>query len=174
MRRLVFLAQRLQQAKTVVQAIQALGIDEECIHVIAKDASQLEKFGLTPASRTETTEVENDMDWGMVAGGSFGLIAGLAAGTVLGPPSIVLGGGALLAASLLGIGVGGWLGRLVGAETPATFLQKYEHALQQGGFLMVIDTPTEQMPKVHFTIREHCPQALIEVFYPHWDHQQAA
>ncbi|MFW1676845.1 hypothetical protein ACFVYJ_03575 [Pontibacter sp. JAM-7] len=174
MRRLVFLAQRLQQATSVVQEMQTLGVSEESIHVIAKDASLLEKIGLKPASETETTELENDIDWGMVAGGSFGLIAGLAAGTVLGPATLVLGGGAILASSLLGIGVGGWLGRLVGAETPATFLEKYEHALQQGGFLIVVDTPTEQMPMVHFTIRKHCPQALIEVFYPHWDHQQAA
>ncbi|WP_299177752.1 hypothetical protein [uncultured Neptuniibacter sp.] len=174
MRRLVFLAPQAQQVQSVVADFIAMGIEKESIHTIADDASRLEKLHFRPATVVETTELENDMDWGMVAGGGFGLAAGLMVTTALGPVGTVVTGGAVIASSLLGIGIGGWLGKMVGEETPLHLLEKYKHALEQGCFLVMVDIPAERMSEVHKVIRQHCPKALVEIIYLHWDHQQAA
>ncbi|WP_286239563.1 hypothetical protein [Neptuniibacter halophilus] len=174
MKRLVFLAPQLQHAQGVVAEFLNRGIEDESIHLLADDAELLELLALRPASVVETTELENDMDWGMVAGGGFGLAAGLVAGSALTPAGPLLSGGALVVSSLLGIGLGGWLGRLVGEETPLALLQKYQHALQQGGILVMVDIPEERMSEIHKAIRQYCPSALVEIVHLHWDHHQQA
>lgn len=174
MKRLLFLALTQQQAVAVVGALMTAGIERESIHVIADDASQPERLGLHPATTVTTTEMENEMDWGMVAGGSLGLAAGITASSTLAPLGLLFGGGVIFLSSMVGIGLGGWLGKLVGEETPVHLLQKYQHALQQGGFLVLVDIPTERMSEIHKVIRHHCPKALVEVIHPHWDYQQVA
>lgn len=174
MRRLVFLAPQSHQVQGVVEDLLARGIPEEQIHTIADDRSRLIRLHFRPATDVETTELENDMDWGMVAGGSFGLAAGLMASSALGPAGPIISGGAVVVSSLLGIGLGGWLGKLVGEETPVHLLAKYKHALEQGCFLMMVDIPAERMSEIHKVIRHHCPNALVEIIHLHWDHQQAA
>lgn len=174
MKRLVFLAPTAKQVEGVASALTGKGIEEGSIHVMADDPCQLEKLHVPPATDVETTELEDDMDWGMVAGGSFGLAAGLVASSALGPVGAVVSGGAVVASSILGIGLGGWLGKLVGEDTPVHLLGKYQHALQQGCFLVMVDIPVERMSEIHKVIRHHCPQALVEIIHLHWDHQQAA
>ncbi|WP_415885497.1 hypothetical protein ACMXYO_12855 [Neptuniibacter sp. QD37_6] len=174
MRRLVFLAPTVSQVNSVVADFLAVGIEDESIHFIAEDESLIEKISARAATDIETTERENDLDWGMVAGGSFGLAAGLVATTVLGPVGSVVSGGTVVVSSILGIGLGGWLGKLVGEDTPVHLLAKYKHALQQGGVLVMVDIPAERMTETHKLIRQHCPKALVEIIHLHWDHQQAA
>lgn len=174
MRKLVFLAPQEQQVTRVITAFAGLGIDESDIHVVSEDPERVTALKLHPATVLETTELENDMDWGMVAGGRAGLATGLVVTNVLGPTGIILGGGTLVVSSILGIGLGGWLGKLIGEDTPLFLLQKYKDALQQGAFLVMVDIPAERMSEIHKVIRHHCPKALIEIIHLHWDHQQTA
>jgi len=173
MKRLIFLAPSLAQAETVVEGMRVLGVEDDGIHVVAKDGRKLEQSHLHPATNVETSELENDLDWGMVAGGTLGMFAGL---SVLGagPFGIILGGGTLLASSLLGIGLGGWLGYMIGEQTTRAEVEKYEHAIEQGQLLMIADVPTESLPPVFRLIRETCPQALIESSDMSFDRQQSA
>lgn len=174
MKRLVFLAPTSLQVQGVFDSLISKGVSKDDIHIIANDCSQIEKLHLKAATEVETTELENDMDWGMVAGGGFGLAAGLVASTALAPLGAVWAGGTVIAGSFLGIGLGGWLGKLVGESTPVHILGKYKHALEQGCFLVMVNIPTERMSEMHKVIRHHCPKALVEIIHLHWDHQQAA
>ncbi|MFY0676677.1 MAG: hypothetical protein K6L74_14450 [Neptuniibacter sp.] len=174
MKRLVFLAPTSKQVQGVISSLISKGVSEDGIHIIANDLSQIEGLHLRPASDVETTELENDMDWGMVAGGGFGLAAGLVASTVFSPLGAVWAGGTVIAGSFLGIGLGGWLGKLVGESTPVHLLGKYKHALEQGCFLVLVDISAERMSEIHKVIRHHCPKALVEIIHLHWDYQQVA
>ncbi|MBY4676283.1 hypothetical protein [Marinobacterium arenosum] len=173
MKRLIFLAPSLGQAETVVEGLRALDIDDNWMHIVAKDHHMLEQAHLHEATDLETTEMATDLDWGMVAGGTLGMLAGLSA-IGLGPLGLVLGGGTVLAGSLLGIGLGGWLGKMIGEQTPRAELEKYSHAIEQGQLLMMIDIPELKLPAVFRLIREHCPQALIESATLTHDRQIAA
>jgi len=173
MKRLIFLAPSMEQAKTVVAGLHQLSVDDEQIHVLAKDHDLLQKEHLHEATELETTELEQDMDWGMVAGGTMGLLAGLAV-TGMGPFGLILGGGSALAGSLLGVGLGGWLGAMIGESTPTAAVEKYEHAIDSGQLLMMVDVDAEQMPPAWKLIRETCPQALVEANHLTHDHQLVA
>lgn len=174
MKRLVFLSPTSQQVKGVIRSFTAGGVPEDAIHLIAQDPAIIEQMHFRPASEVETTELENDMDWGMVAGGGVGLAAGLMASAALGPLSVIAAGGTVVVGSFLGAGLGGWLGKLVGEATPLHLLEKYKHALEQGCFLVMVDIPEERMSDIHKVIRHHCPKALVEIVHLHWDYRQAA
>ena len=173
MKRLVFLAPTLEQAQNVVEDLRKMDIPDEKMHVVAKDHQMLQDANIHEATDMETSEVESDMDWGMVSGGTIGVIAGLA---VLGtaPFGLVLGGGTLLTLSLLGIGFGGWLGKMIGEGTPNSLIEKYEHALDDGQIVMMVDVPAERLPEFHHMIRGHCPKALIESVHIFHDDPLAA
>lgn len=173
MKRLVFLAPTLEQAQMVVTDLREMGIEDEKMHVVAKDHKMLQDANMHEATELETSELENDMDWGMVSGGTVGMLAGLA---VLGsaPFGLVLGGGTLLTMSLLGIGFGGWLGKMIGEGTPNAMIEKYEHALDDGEIVMMVDVPAERLPEFHQMIKSHCPKALIESVHIFHDDPLAA
>lgn len=174
MRRLLFLVPSERQLGGVITELIAAGIESDSVHLIAEERSQLGKLDCRLATVVETTEFENDMDWGIVAGGGFGLAAGLMATAVLGPVATITVNGAVVITSILGISLGGWLGKLVGEETPLHLLAKYKHALEQGGFLVLVDIPEQRTCEIHKLIRRHCPKALVEIIHLHWDRQQAA
>ncbi len=173
MKRLVFLAPTIEEAKLVVESLQAMKIEDEWMHVVASDQHLLETEHLHPATEMETTDVARDMDLGIVAGGTVGLLAGLAA-VGLGPLGLALGGGTILAGSLLGIGLGGWLGKMIGERTPSEQMERYKSALEEGQILMMVDVPSERLPEAFSLIRKHCPQALVEAISLTHDHQIAA
>ncbi len=173
MKRMVFTVPTLELASTIADAIYALGIEEEAIHVVTRDPELLRDTNLLEATELETTDLEKDMDWGIVAGGSVGLLAGLSViGT--GPLGIVLGGGTVLAGSLIGMGLGGWLGKMLGEGTPSQALDTYHEAIELGEVLMLVDVPLETLPQAFGVIKQHCPETTVEAIHLTHDHQHAA
>ncbi|MCV6587784.1 MAG: hypothetical protein OIF57_01970 [Marinobacterium sp.] len=172
MKQIIFLAPSLSQAQSVVTESGALGVEQTDIHAIVSDPQILENTPILQASEVETTELETDLDWGMVTGGTLGLVAGL---SVLGAPAVVLTGSTVvLLSSLAGIGLGGWLGAMIGEQTPRGILDKYRQAIAQGHLLLLIEVPDERLPQAFRLIRQHCPQALVEVTTHSFDRQLAA
>lgn len=173
MKQIIFLVPSPEQARTVAEGLIALGVAEEDLHAVAHDPKQLINAHLHQATDVETTELETDLDWGMVAGGSLGLLAGLSV-VGGGPAGFIAGGGVVFISSLAGIGLGGWLGVLIGIQTPRGELDKYRNAIAQGQLLMIVELTAEVLPPAFSLIRENCPQALIEVSDHHFDRRLAA
>lgn len=173
MRRLTFLTPDLVHAEAVVKELRELHIAEEVMHLIAKDHELLKKAHLHEATEMETSEVENDFNWGIVAGGVLGLVLGL---TIYGSVflSIEVGAISLLAIIILGAAAGGLLGKMIGESTPNSNLEKYQHAIDAGKILIIVDVAVELLPDVYKRVRHHCPKALVESSHVFHDHPLAA
>lgn len=173
MKRLTFLAPDLAHAKTVADELRQLGIDDAVMHLIASDHEILQKAHLHEATDMETSEVEKDFNWGIVAGGVIGLILGISlkGALFLGFEFGVL---SLLVITLIGALCGGLLGKVIGESTPNSGLKKYQHAIDAGQILMMVDVAVELLPEVHERVRKHCPKALIESSHVFHDHPLAA
>lgn len=169
MKRLMFLIQDLQTAERVVAGLREIDIAEEMMHIIARDRRSLELAHLHSATVMETSELETDFNWGLVAGGTLGLVLGfiLYGSAIMG---IEFGASGLLVLVLSGSVAGGWLGKLIGESTPNSALQKYQSALDAGQILMMVDVAAEAMPQVYTQVRRHCPAALIESVHLFHDH----
>lgn len=173
MKQLIFLAPSLEKAAMVAEGLTALGCEAGDLHVVAEDSEQIEKAHLLKATDVNTTELEHDLDWGMVAGGTLGLFAGLSV-VGGGPAGFIAGGGVVWLSSLAGIGLGGWLGILIGEQTPRSELDKYRSAIVQGKVLIIVEVTEEKLPPVFSLIRESCPQALVEISQHSFDRSLAA
>jgi len=173
MRRLTFLAPDLARTKIVVEELRKMDVPEEMMHVVGADHDSLEKAHIHEATEMETSELETDFDWGIVAGGVLGLIIGF-----ISYESIIFGfefgAFSLLAVTIVGAFVGGWVGKLIGESTPNSELDKYQHAIDAGQMLMMVDVPVERLPEIYKMVRKHCPKALIESSHLFHDHPLAA
>lgn len=173
MKRLTFLVPDLQHTETVVEGLREMGISDEMMHVVAQDHDMLQKAHIHEATEMETSELENDFDWGIVAGGVLGLTLGFISygSQILG---FEFGAFSILVMTVIGSLAGGWIGKAIGETTPNSDLSKYQHAIEAGQILMMVDVPVELLPEIHKFVRAQCPKALIESSHLFHDHPLAA
>lgn len=162
-KRLYFLAPELSTCQTMLNELKALGIKESHIHVIGKQAIPLQ--GLHKASVLETTEFKHGIEEGLGVGGVAGLLGGLVAVTFP-PAGLVLGGGALLATTLAGAGLGALVSGLIAKDIPNRQLMSFQDAIASGQLLLIIDVPKTQVDDVMELVRNHHPEAEIGTATP--------
>ncbi len=161
MRRLYFLLPDAECAKKIVDELLLARIEERHIHIVAKDHAPLEKEHLPEAGLFEESDFVPALERGLAAGGVTGLLAGIAAVTFP-PAGLVLGGGAILATSLLGAGLGAWASSMVGASVPNRQLDRFHDAIEKGELLMMIDVPKTRAEEITELVKSHHPEAHVE------------
>ena len=161
MRRLYFLIPDVECAKKLVDELLLARVEERHIHIVAKDHTELEKAHLPEAGLFEESDFVPALERGLAAGGATGLLAGIAAVTFP-PAGLILGGGAILATSLLGAGLGAWVSSMIGSSVPNRQLDRFHDAIEQGQLLMLIDVPKTRVDEIAELVRSHYPQAHVE------------
>jgi hypothetical protein len=161
MRRLYFLVPDVDSAKVIVDELLLARIEERHIHIVAKDHHPLEEAHLPEAGLLEESDFVPALERGLTVGGATGLLAGIAAVTFP-PAGLILGGGALLATSLLGAGLGAWVSSMIGSSIPNRQLEKFHDAIERGELLMLIDVPKDRVDEITKLVREHHPEAHVE------------
>jgi hypothetical protein len=155
MRRIYFLAPNIEVSKTIVNELLLARIEERHIHVLAKRGTPMEK--LPEATYRQKSDFIPALQQGLALGGLTGILAGLVAMAV--PGGLVLAGGALLATSLTGAGVGAWAASMVGSSIGNRRIQQFEEAIENGAFLFMIDVPKSRVDEIEDLIKKHHPDA---------------
>jgi hypothetical protein len=157
MRRLYFLLPNVEVAHKVVDELLLARIEERHIHVIAPEGVAL--GDLPEATLLQKSDFIPAVERGIALGGAAGVLAGLAA---IAMPGIVVAGGALLAMSLLGAGMGAWLGGMIGMDVDNTRVKEFQSAIEKGEILMMIDVPKDRVSEIETLVRKHHPEADFE------------
>lgn len=161
MKRIYFLTPNITSTKSIVAELREHDITDAQIHVVGKAHDQIERANIPEANLLHTTDLVHSMEKGAIAGGTMGLIAGLAAVTFP-PAGLVLGGGAILGLGLFGTGFGAWVSSMIGISIPDETVEKYESAIHKGQFLLIVDIPKDNETKIVKMIKSHHPEAKIE------------
>lgn len=161
MKRLYFLVPTVESATQIVNELLLARIDERHIHIVAKDHAPLLKANLPEAGLFEESDFVPALERGLTVGGATGLLAGIAAVTFP-PAGLILGGGAILATSLLGAGLGAWVASMIGVSIPNTQLDKFHDALEEGQLLMLIDVAKDRVEEITDLVRQYHPEAHVE------------
>jgi hypothetical protein len=156
MRRLYFLVPDIATGKKVVDELLLAHIEWKHIHVIAKRGTPLED--LPEASFWQKSDIIPAMQRAVPLGGVTGLLCGLGA-LVLEPYLVVAGGAVLFATSLAGVGVGVWLGGMVGLNVGSTRLKAFEAAIERGELLVIVDVPRDRVDEITERIETAHPGA---------------
>ena len=144
--------------RDVVEELQAIGIQESHLHVVAglgHDLTDLPEAGIW-----QRTELARGLEWGIGLGGVAGLMGGLLA-VAFPPAGLVLGGGALLAGTAAGAGFGAVVTALLGSQEHSHELDGFQRALAAGEVLLLVDLPRRREEEVKMILLRHHPEAKI-------------
>jgi hypothetical protein len=166
-RRIYFLAPNIQTTHKIVEELQDEGIDDQHIHILAKRDTPLE--GLPEAGMTIKSDFLPALERGVALGGTTGLLAGLIGLRFAG---FAIAGGPVLAIIIAGATIGSLMGGLVGMNVGNTRLKKFEDAIEQGEFLILIDIPRERIETIKQLVKKHHSEAEFEglesILPPHY------
>ena len=159
MRRLYFLVPDVDSAKKIVDELLLARVEGQHIHVIAKEGTPMED--LPEARLAQQSDLIPALERGIAVGGATGILMGIVAVTFP-PAGLVLGGGAILATSLAGAGIGAVMSSMIGISAPNSRLKQFEEAIEQGELLMMVDVPKDRVEEIDELVKKHHPEADIE------------
>jgi hypothetical protein len=162
MKRLCFLLPDVDSAHGVVDDLRTAGFNDSDIYVVANASTPL--GDLPDAGMIEESDFYPQLARGMAGGGVIGAVGGLIAMRLAG---IALGGGAVLLFGLIGAGLNGLLSAAAGAAFPNSRLSEFETAIEAGHVLVMVNVPTDDIPKTEALIRRRHPELEIEHAEPH-------
>lgn len=163
MRRIYFLIPNTDIAGAIVDELLLERVEERHIQILAKSGTPLGH--LPEASVLESSDFYPALEQGIALGGVTGLLAGLVAVAV--PTGLVLGGGAVLAITLAGAGVGGLMSSMVGISADSRRIEDYQSAIDRGELLLIIDVPRERVEEIETIVLKHHPEVELEGVDPH-------
>lgn len=163
MRRIYFLVPDVETTRAIVQELLLERVEERHIHVLGKRGTPLED--LPEAGFLQKTDFVPALEQGIALGAVVGLIGGLIAMVM--PTGLMLGGGAVLASSLAGAGVGGLMSSMVGSSIGNRRIEQFQAALDQDELLMMVDVDRDRVEDIEDIIRKHHPEAECEGADPH-------
>lgn len=132
-------------ASTVVQKLEASGIPDDDISIVANNADGKRDVGNQAAPGAEI-----GAGVGAVAGGGAGVLAGLGMLAIPGVGPVVAAGWlvALAAGAVGGAAAGGLIGGLVGSGISKEHAEVYAEGVRRGGTLVTVRGPEEALQRV--------------------------
>ncbi len=143
-------------AKRVVDELLLAHVKWENIHILANSKISLED--LPEADTTQKSDLLAALDRGIAVGGLAGMLAGLMA-IAIPAAGITLAGGAILAITLGGAGVGAWTAAMIGVSLPNSRLEQFQDAVDSGELLMIVDVPELEVQTIKSIILAKYPNA---------------
>ena len=159
MRRLYFLVPDVETGKKVVDELLLSHIEWKHLHVVAKRGTPLED--LPEASAWQKSDIVPAMLRAVPIGGATGILCGLVA-LAVNPALVVAGGAVLLGSSLAGVGIGVYMGGMVGLNVGSTRLKAFQEAIERGELLVIADVPAGSVDEITARIKKAYPQAEPE------------
>ncbi|AOW75432.1 hypothetical protein A3Q34_00175 [Colwellia sp. PAMC 20917] len=159
MKRIYFLAPDVKVTCELVNLFRADGISDSQMHLIAND--KIDLSDLPKADALDDSDLYPAIKRGVIAGGTTGLLAGLAVIT-LPATGLALGGAAILGFTVAGASFGAWVSGMVGAGLSDQEKVACETAISNGEVLMMLDVPADHQIEVyHNKVASVCP--LVEI-----------
>jgi hypothetical protein len=161
-KRIYWLLPDLGSARRTMNELLLARISERHIHFMAKEGADL--TGLHAANVLQTTDLVSAAQTGLLIGAGMGAAGGVAMGFELAgttePAGIVIGMAAL------GAVLGAWMCSMVGSAAPSRRLRRFENAIDQGQYLLMVDTPRWRVDEIEALLEETHPEAHFEGLEP--------
>jgi len=150
-KRLYFLLPSLDSAHKVVDELLLSRIDDQHIHVMAKEGTDL--GDLPEATIFQKSDIVHGVESGMVIGGISGLVGSVIAITALQLGSMM--GVVVLGCTIFGAGFGIWTSGMIGSSTKNTRLKEFESSMDEGKILIMADIPIILVDSITHKVEAH-------------------
>lgn len=131
-------------------------IEDRNMHFLARRGTSL--GNLREASYLMKTDTVHGAFTGMVIGGVLGVVVGLVLVNfpIAGAPLQLV---AVLLAAVVGAVLGTWIAGMVGLQVPNSRLKAFEHEIEDGKILLLLDVPAHRYEEVRQIIARTHPEA---------------
>jgi hypothetical protein len=160
-KRIYWLLPDLGSARRTMDELLLARITEHHIHFVARDGAPMD--GLHAANVLQTSDLVEAAQSGLLIGSGLGAAGGVAAAFAIStasPAGIVIGmaaGGAML---------GAWSSSMIGSSTPSRRLRRFESALADGQYLLIVDVPRGRINEIEELLARTHPEAHFEGMEP--------
>ena len=143
-------------ARQIANDLLLARIEDKHMHFLARRGTDLGE--LHEASFLQKSDTVHGAFTGLVIGGIAGVIGGFL--LVNFPPGgVTLHYMSVLVTSLLGAAFGVWVASMVGLQVPNSRLKPFEHDLEEGKVLLMLDVPMSRYEQVKEIILRTHPEA---------------
>jgi hypothetical protein len=146
----------LASARKLADELLLARIEDRYMHFLARRGTDLGE--LHQASYLQKTDTVHGATVGFVIGGLMGVIVGLL--LVQFPPGgLKLQYVTVLIAAVVGAFLGAWVASMVGLQVPNSRLKAFDHDIQEGKILLMLDVPASHYEDVRAIIAKTHPEA---------------
>jgi uncharacterized membrane protein YeaQ/YmgE (transglycosylase-associated protein family) len=131
-------------------------IEDKHMHFLARRGTDLGE--LHEASYLQKTDTVHGAFVGFVIGGLMGAFGG-ALLISFPPQGVTIELVAVLIAAIVGAGLGIWVASMVGLQVPNSRLRGFEHDLEEGKILLMLDVPSGRYDELRTIIARTHPEA---------------
>ncbi len=160
MKRLFFLVPDLDETANIVHELSGLGVNQKHIHICGGLPEDLEEAHLNRAGVFYTSHLGSAIKKGPFVGLLFALFIFTLFSIVL-PPNIHINAFGFIAMLLIGVVIGVWATGLIGIGVKDEVVEKYEKYVEEGHFIMMVDTPDGREQEVTQAVLSHHPAAKM-------------
>ena len=147
----------LASARAMADDLLLERIEDRHMHFLARRGTELGE--LREASYLQKSDAVHGAFTGMVLGGVMGIVVGM--GLMHFPPaSAALEPVAVLAAAVVGAGLGAWVAAMLGLQVPNSRLRAFEAEVEKGGILLILDVPARRYAAIRASIARKHPEAI--------------
>jgi hypothetical protein len=160
-KRIYWLLPDLVSARRTMDELLLARITEHHIHFVAKDGASMD--GLHVANVLQTSDLVEAAQTGLLIGSGLGAAGGVAAAFAISaasPAGIVIGMAAV------GAMLGAWSSSMIGSSTPSRRLRRFESALADGQYLLIVDVPRGRITEIEELLARTHPEAHFEGMEP--------
>ncbi len=161
-KRIYWLLPDLGSARRTMNELLLARISERHIHFMADEGADL--TGLHAANVLQTTDLVSAAQMGLVLGAGVGAAGGVAMGLEL--AGIAEPGGIVIGMAAVGAMLGAWVASMVGSAAPSRRLRRFERAMAQGQYLLMVDVRRTRVDQIEALLEETHPEAHFEGLEP--------
>lgn len=146
----------LPSARKLADDLLLARIEDKCMHFLATRGTDLGE--LHEASYLQKTDAVHGAAVGLVVGGLGGVFLGLFL-VYFPPQGVTLQLVTVLITAVVGAGLGAWVSSMVGLSVPNSRLKGFDHDLEEGKVLLMLDVPSSRFEEVREIIHRTHPEA---------------
>lgn len=156
-RRLYILVPTLSEAQSTFRDMLLARIPDYNIRVLARRGTDI--GDLPEATILQKSDMIHGAELGLFLGGLVGLLLGIYL-LYFPPEGLPTGLGVILVLGIFGAVFGAWAASFVASSIPNSQLAKFQKAIDQGNFLMMVDVPRDKLEEISKIIEQRHPVAV--------------
>ncbi|WP_370278376.1 hypothetical protein [Pontibacterium sp.] len=153
-----YLTDDINSVEKIAEDLHTIDIDDDHIHVVGLDTDAIEEHHLHTARVIDETDIVRSSERGLLVGLVFGVLFAVL-GSMFTPFGIEVSGPSLVMITVFIVGLCTYWGGIIGTYFENYRISSFREAIQQGKYLLMVDTEAGQESPLRSMMGKQHPEA---------------